>query len=109
MPCFLLILFISAIHIASTKKAPGARINILAGVNPIVLKSTKALLPVESIVPAPISSLNAPRIVIATVKPSPMPRPSNTDGITGFFDAYDSARPRIIQFTTISGIYTEPL
>lgn len=46
----------------------------------------------------------APRIVIAHVNPRPMPNPSNADGIAGFFEAYASARPRIIQFTTIRGI-----
>ena len=48
--------------------------------------------------------LIAPRIVIAHVNPRPMPSPSNADGIAGFFEAYASARPRIIQFTTIRGI-----
>ena len=41
-----------------------------------------------------------------SVNPSPIPIPSNTDGRTGFFDAYASARPRMIQLTTIRGIYT---
>ena len=39
-----------------------------------------------------------------SVNPRPIPRPSKMDGITGFLDAYDSALPKIIQFTTISGI-----
>ena len=56
--------------------------------------------------PAPKSSLTAPIAVSATVKPSPIPRPSNMDGMTGFLEAKDSARPRMIQFTTISGIYS---
>ena len=44
--------------------------------------------------------------VILKVNPSPIPIPSNNDGIGGFLEAYASARPRMIQFTTISGIYT---
>ena len=38
------------------------------------------------------------------VKPRPIPKPSKIDGNTGFFEAYDSALPRIIQLTTINGI-----
>ena len=87
MPCFALILFIIAIHIASTKKAPGARIKILAGVYTLSGIVTSAELPVLKMVPAPISSLTAPRIVIAQVKPSPIPSPSNADGRTGFLEA----------------------
>lgn len=57
---------------------------ILAGVYTLSGIVTSAELPVLKMVPAPISSLTAPRIVIAQVKPSPMPSPSNADGRTGF-------------------------
>ena len=39
-----------------------------------------------------------------TVNPRPIPIPSKADSTGPFFAAYASARPRIIQFTTISGI-----
>ena len=87
MPFFLLILFIIAIMNARTKNAPGARIKILAGVYPIVERSNNALVPSEKIVPPPISSLIAPRIVIAIVNPSHIPIPSKNEGIGGFLEA----------------------
>ena len=41
-----------------------------------------------------------------TVYPSPMPSPSSAESNTPFLLAKASARPRIIQFTTISGMKT---
>ena len=76
-----------AIINARTKKAPGARMKILAGVYPIVERSNKALVPSEKIVPPPISSLTAPSIVIAAVNQSHIPIPSKNEGIGGFLDA----------------------
>ena len=40
------------------------------------------------------------------VKPSPMPSPSSAESSILFFEANISARPRMMQFTTISGRYT---
>ena len=42
--------------------------------------------------------------VMAKVKPSPMPRPSAMLSTGGFLDAKDSARAKMMQLTTISGI-----
>ena len=55
--------------------------------------------------PAPIISLTAPSVISANEKPSPVPIPSNILATGLFLQAKDSARPRIMQFTTISGIY----
>ena len=54
-------------------------------------------------VPAPSSSRKKPMSTRAKVKPRPMTTPSIADGRTLFLDAYASARPRMMQFTTISG------
>ena len=45
-----------------------------------------------------------PISVSASVKPTPMPSPSNTDASTPFLLANASARARMMQFTTISGM-----
>ena len=45
-------------------------------------------------------------MVIEHVKPSPIPSPSKRAGTAPCLLAYDSARPKMIQLTTISGIYT---
>ena len=42
--------------------------------------------------------------VRAKVNPKPIPTPSNIERIGLFLDANASARPRIIQLTTIRGI-----
>ena len=52
--------------------------------------------------PAPKSSRSAPRQKSAKVKPRPMPNPFAIETPIGFFDANASARPRMMQFTTIS-------
>ena len=57
------------------------------------------------IVPEPINSLKKPRQDNPNVNPSPIPIPSNIDGNTGFLEAYASALPKIMQLTTIKGIY----
>ena len=54
--------------------------------------------------PAPINSRTQPRRVSASANPKPIPRPSNALAIGVFLQANDSARPRMIQFTTISGM-----
>jgi len=40
----------------------------------------------------------------AKVKPSPIERPSIAEGSGGFFEANASARARMMQLTTISGM-----
>ena len=56
--------------------------------------------------PAPNTSRTAPIAVSERVKPKPMPIPSNAESSTPFFDAKASARPSMMQFTTINGINT---
>ena len=45
-----------------------------------------------------------PRRVSARVKPSPMPMPSKSDATGVFLAAKASARPRMMQFTTMRGM-----
>ncbi len=52
--------------------------------------------------PVPRISLTEPIVKRESVKPSPIPSPSRIEGISLFFDAKASARPRIMQFTVIS-------
>ncbi len=54
--------------------------------------------------PAPSSSRTEPNIASPRVKPSPMPMPSAMDRNMLFLEAKASARPRMMQLTTISGI-----
>ena len=54
--------------------------------------------------PEPISSRTAEISVSDTVKPSPMPRPSVMEASGLFLDAKASARAKMMQLTTISGI-----
>lgn len=55
------------------------------------------------IVPLPKNSRMAPMTISAPVKPAPMPSPSRADRPTLFLLAKASARPRMMQLTTISG------
>ena len=90
---------------ASTKKAPGASTKILAGSYHVPSGSlNNSVEPVENTVPLPKNSLMAPRIVSVIVKPIPTPIPSKNESKGPFLAAYDSALPKIIQLTTISGI-----
>ena len=54
-------------------------------------------------VPAPSSSRMMPMASRVAVKPTPMPRPSRMEGSTLFLLANISARPRMMQLTTIKG------
>ena len=54
--------------------------------------------------PAPIISRTAPSRVRAMVKPNPMPMPSQMLARGLFLQAKASARPRITQLTTMSGM-----
>jgi len=47
-----------------------------------------------------------PIMVRVRVKPIPIPMPSRAESMMLFLDANISARPRMIQLTTISGRYT---
>lgn len=55
--------------------------------------------------PAPSNSRTVPNNVKAQVNPNPIPIPSNILFRGVFLQAKASARPKIIQLTTISGIY----
>ena len=80
-----------------TRNAPGGRTNRemwnSSGISGIPAKE-----------PAPMISRKPPRRIRAKVKPRPMPMPSNRAGIGFAFSAYASARPRMMQLTTISGM-----
>lgn len=65
----------------STRKAPGAMIKIVIGVN----QSPKILMLKN--VPAPKISRISPMIVRPMVNPSPIPIPSKIDSTGGFFEA----------------------
>ena len=66
---------------ARTKNAPGLAVKIAMG-------SHSSFVTVKpKMVPAPRNSRRIPISVSPSVKPSPMPIPSNTEGITGFLDA----------------------
>ena len=54
-------------------------------------------------VPFPKISLKAANAVSERVNPRPIPRPSATEFRIGFFEAKASARPKMMQFTTMSG------
>ena len=56
--------------------------------------------------PLPNISRTEPMTVSDRVKPRPMPMPSSTESNALFFEAKASARPRMMQFTTISGMKT---
>jgi hypothetical protein len=54
--------------------------------------------------PLPMSSRMEPISIRASVKPNPMPMPSMAEASTPFFEANASARARMMQLTTMSGI-----
>ena len=78
-------------------KAPGGRTN-----NRMLKVSGSRVTP--KIEPEPRSSRQIPRRVSPRVNPRPIPIPSNREATGEFLAAKASARPRIIQLTTISGI-----
>ena len=59
--------------------------------------------------PVPTSSRMAPSTASAAVKPSPMPRPSAVEATRPFLEAKASARPRMMQLTTMRGMNTPRL
>ena len=81
----------------SVMNAPGGstKSNILRDSGRSVIPNTE---------PAPSISRTTPSAVRPIVKPKPIPIPSKILSIGPFLQAKASARPRMIQFTTISGI-----
>ena len=73
-------LFWSAVRPASTKNAPGARPKM------VILKSS-GMISIPKNAPLPKSSRKMAIQVRPTVKPKPMPIPSNADSATPFFAA----------------------
>ena len=59
-----------------------------------------------AMVPAPISSRMEPIMHSVRVNPSPIPIPSRAESTTEFLLANISARPRMMQLTTIRGRYS---
>ncbi len=92
--------FMIAIKYPYVINAPGGRIKIK-----IVLAFSLTSL-MSKIEPLPSNSLKLAIRVSAKVNPNPIPIPSIIDAIGEFFCAKASARPKIIQFTTIRGINT---
>ncbi len=77
--------------------APGASTMIEKGLKPSHITG------IPKSVPDPKISRRLPRKVSERVKPSPMPSPSASASGTVFLAAKASARPRMMQFTTMSG------
>ena len=78
-------------------KPPGGKIIIIAGIF-----SGRIVWPKN--VPAPRTSLKALTSTSARVKPAPMPNASMIEGRTGFLPEKASARPNMMQLTTIRGM-----
>ena len=95
-----------AFKVLAEKKAPFISRGDMSGTHVAEMNIWKAagITCTPKIVPAPRSSRKEPMSARATVNPSPIPIPSNADRTGPFFMAYASARPRMIQFTTISGM-----
>jgi len=79
-------------------KAPGGKTITKRG------RKDSPIIGTEKRVPLPRSSRMPPRTARERVKPIPIPKPSAKARRMGFFDAKASARPRMTQFTTISGM-----
>ena len=97
LACQRLIRFMAARINPRQRNAPGASTITEKGLNPSHITG------VPNSVPAPNTSRMEPRKVRDMVKPSPMPRPSAMASGTVFLAAKASARPRMMQFTTMSG------
>ena len=81
----------------NVRNAPGGRMKTS-------IPNCSGMILMSKIVPLPRSSRAIPRVVSPIVNPSPMPKPSHAEASGLFLLANDSARPRMIQFTTIRGI-----
>ena len=103
-----------AIITPNTKKPPGALVirekeSMDSGMTRMAKSEPRAgiRLPRPDIqVPEPRISRMLPMMVRVMVKPMPMPMPSRAESTTPCLEANISARPRMIQFTTIRGRYT---
>ena len=82
-------------------KPPAGRIASVTGPG---FSPLMAMSPQTVSVPAPTISRTAAMRARESVKPMPLPRPSARESTTPFFEANASARPRMMQFTTISGM-----
>ena len=104
----------AAIMTPKTKKPPGAlvireKVSMDSGITWMAKSAPRAgiRLPRPAIqVPEPRISRIEPMIVRVMVKPMPMPIPSRAESTMPFLEANISARPRMMQLTTIRGRYT---
>ena len=87
----------SAIRQPNTKKPPGGVMNTVMG------STAAGMTCMPNSVPAPSTSRTEPITTRVPVKPRPMPRPSSAERPMLFLEANISARPRMMQFTTMSG------
>ncbi len=88
-----------AIRYPNVMKAPGGKMK-----SSMFVVSGKSR--ISNTEPAPNSSRTMPSNVRATVNPRPMPTPSIMLSKAPCLQAKASARPKITQFTTMSGIYS---
>ena len=103
-----------AIRMPNTKKPPGAlvireKVSMLSGITRIAKSAPRAGIrpPRPAIqVPEPRISRMEPITTRVQVKPMPMPIPSRAESRMLFLEANISARPRMMQLTTIRGRYT---
>ena len=87
-----------AIRTPNTKNPPGGRLKKPIEKFGMIVKPRRQ--------PVPRSYLIAPMAASASVNPIPMPIPSRAESTTVFLFANASARPRMMQFTTIRGMNT---
>ena len=103
-----------AIRMPNTKKPPGAlvireKVSMDSGMIRMAKSGPREGIrpPSPAIqVPEPRISRMEPMMVRVMVKPMPMPMPSRAESRMPFLEANISARPRMMQFTTIKGRYT---
>ena len=103
----------AAIMTPKTKKPPGALVIRVKGstevgmtwiLKPSGRKGSRPSRPAIQ-VPEPRISRMVPMMVRVMVKPMPMPMPSRAESRMPFLEANISARPRMMQLTTIRGRY----
>ena len=87
----------AAMSTPNTKKPPGGEEKMAMVSSP----SGSTWMPKK--VPMPRISRMEPMITRVRVKPRPMPSPSRAESTTVFLEANSSARPRMMQLTTIRG------
>jgi len=94
------ILFTSAMRQPNTKKPPGAMVRM-----PMGFSWNQGMGMPHQLPPPRISRMVAIE-QMASVKPRPMPSPSIAESMTPCLLAYISARPRMMQLTTMRARYT---